>query len=357
MLKIIPILASLLAVNSFCEDVIHHSIEREVISYPLNIIDAKTPISYLKSNVIYLADQLQRNLDKSYLDTPVIVTSFLNLDDLRRSSPLGRFISEALMSELQVRKFKVIDARVVKNILIDSNGEYALSRNLEHIRDNFKASAISTGTYTFSDFFIIINAKIIDLKSGVVTSSAQTQVPINGLEEMLFDYSKPQKVSISNVAKPIASIKKEREEVKKIRDDDLDGVENLLDECPDTPKGFRVDDYGCKVSFLFDVKFEFNSFKLTKESLNSIKEFAKFLDKNSKYSAEIQGHTDDVGSESYNRALSEKRAKSVYEELIELGVSKNILKYRGYGESEPIATNLTSKGRASNRRVEAKLSF
>lgn len=138
-------------------------------------------------------------------------------------------------------------------------------------------------------------------------------------------------------------------------DDDKDGVPNYLDKCPDTPNGFNVDDRGCKVSFRFNVNFGFDSSKLDETSKASVAEFAKFLDENSKYSASIEGHTDSSGSAIYNKKLSEKRAKTVYQELLNSNISKDRLEYKGYGEEKPKFDNKTRENRAKNRRVEGVL--
>lgn len=70
-------------------------------------------------------------------------------------------------------------------------------------------------------------------------------------------------------------------------------------------------------------------------------------------SVNIVGHTDSTGTEEYNQALSERRAASIKNYLIEQGVDANIITTSGMGESQPIATNATAEGRAQNRRVEA----
>jgi len=72
---------------------------------------------------------------------------------------------------------------------------------------------------------------------------------------------------------------------------------------------------------------------------------------------EVQGHTDSRASESYNRALSQRRAAAVAAVLVrEHGVNPANVTARGYGESSPIASNDTSEGRAANRRVVGQVS-
>lgn len=70
---------------------------------------------------------------------------------------------------------------------------------------------------------------------------------------------------------------------------------------------------------------------------------------------EIQGHTDNVGSKGYNKELSQNRAKTVYEALIQLGVHANQLVFQGYGDTQAVADNNTEPGRATNRRTQFKV--
>jgi outer membrane protein OmpA-like peptidoglycan-associated protein len=70
---------------------------------------------------------------------------------------------------------------------------------------------------------------------------------------------------------------------------------------------------------------------------------------------EIGGHTDSKGTKEYNQRLSENRAKSVVNYLINNGINEKRLKYKGYGESTPIDDNNTESGRINNRRVEFKI--
>ncbi|MFN7014845.1 MAG: OmpA family protein, partial [Bacteroidia bacterium] len=76
---------------------------------------------------------------------------------------------------------------------------------------------------------------------------------------------------------------------------------------------------------------------------------------NSTIKIEISGHTDNVSSDEFNLRLSENRAKAVVEFLVQNGIAKERLTYKGYGKSQPIATNDTEEGRQENRRVEFKI--
>jgi outer membrane protein OmpA-like peptidoglycan-associated protein len=77
----------------------------------------------------------------------------------------------------------------------------------------------------------------------------------------------------------------------------------------------------------------------------------EFKDSNFK----VEGHTDSQGSEKLNQTLSETRAKAVLDYLVSKGIDASRLTSKGFGESTPIASNRTSRGRAQNRRVEINL--
>ena len=67
----------------------------------------------------------------------------------------------------------------------------------------------------------------------------------------------------------------------------------------------------------------------------------------------IEGHTDSVGSDAYNKKLSQRRADAVKAYMVKKGIDANRLTAVGYGEEKPIADNATKAGKAQNRRVEA----
>jgi OOP family OmpA-OmpF porin len=99
------------------------------------------------------------------------------------------------------------------------------------------------------------------------------------------------------------------------------------------------------------VTFATNSAVLTEASKPILDDAAKGLRQHPKLVVEVQGHTDSTGSPDYNLQLSQRRAESVREYLISQGVSPSQLTAKGYGQTQPIASNSTTAGRAQNRRV------
>jgi OmpA-OmpF porin, OOP family len=99
------------------------------------------------------------------------------------------------------------------------------------------------------------------------------------------------------------------------------------------------------------VNFAFNRADLTAESRPVLDGVAEGLKKHPRVKVEIQGHTDSVGKAAYNLKLSQHRAESVLNYLVTDGVSADQLTAKGYGETQPVASNKTDDGRAKNRRV------
>lgn len=98
--------------------------------------------------------------------------------------------------------------------------------------------------------------------------------------------------------------------------------------------------------------FAFDKFNLDAKAIAGLDKVITWLKENPDLMVQIDGHTDWDGSDEYNQALSERRAKSVYDYFVAHGVKADRLRYKGYGESRPIATNETAEGRQQNRRVE-----
>lgn len=107
-----------------------------------------------------------------------------------------------------------------------------------------------------------------------------------------------------------------------------------------------------KVTFESGILFATNSSTLNTDSRNSLDKFSTSLRNNPDTNIEIYGHTDSTGSDAINNPLSQRRAESVYNYLSSKGVSGVRMAAKGFGSTQPVASNSTVEGKAQNRRVE-----
>ncbi|MBU4487223.1 MAG: OmpA family protein [Candidatus Delongbacteria bacterium] len=150
-------------------------------------------------------------------------------------------------------------------------------------------------------------------------------------------------------------------------DNDGDGISDEIDKCPseaETINGFQDED-GCPDAVILkkderivldNIYFKLGSAELETESFASLNSLKKVFLDNRGIVIQIEGHTDSQGSEEYNLNLSNQRANTVAEYIVNvLRISASQISSIGYGESKPIASNKTSKGRAQNRRIEFRV--
>lgn len=146
-------------------------------------------------------------------------------------------------------------------------------------------------------------------------------------------------------------------------DSDGDGVPDDRDRCPGTPSGTEVNRFGCPEEkeepiVLKGVTFEFDSAKLTSQAEDRLDNVVNALQSADQIDVRVEGHTDSIGSASYNLKLSQRRADSVKDYLVEHGIDGSRLRTEGFGETRPVAPNTNPdgsdnpEGRAKNRRVE-----
>ena len=138
-------------------------------------------------------------------------------------------------------------------------------------------------------------------------------------------------------------------------DSDGDNVVDRRDACPNTTPGVPVDTNGCEIRAVIDlpsVNFHNNSDRLVDGVEAELNAAAATLRLNKNLNVEVAGYTDSSGSATHNLGLSDRRANTVRDYLIKLGVDPEMLDARGYGEADPIADNATAEGRDRNRRVE-----
>lgn len=150
----------------------------------------------------------------------------------------------------------------------------------------------------------------------------------------------------------------------KVIDSDGDGIPDSKDRCPGTARGAVVDAYGCSKEQLAagserqfdDVLFDFDKSDLTAAGRAILDNAATVVNSGEYQSLRINvsGHTDWIGSEGYNQALSERRANAARSYLIKQGVDASRIRTFAFGETSPVADNDSDEGRAKNRRAEIR---
>jgi OOP family OmpA-OmpF porin len=141
-------------------------------------------------------------------------------------------------------------------------------------------------------------------------------------------------------------------------DSDKDGVVDSKDQCPATPMGTKVDSMGCEILHApkdLGVIFETDSAKIKSSALGKFKKYVDYLKQVPDAKVILEAHTDDVGNAQYNMGLSQRRAASVKQKLVDLGISANRIETIGYGETKPKVPNDSAQNRAQNRRVTARI--
>jgi outer membrane protein OmpA-like peptidoglycan-associated protein len=154
-------------------------------------------------------------------------------------------------------------------------------------------------------------------------------------------------------------------------DSDGDGVPDGIDQCPNTPAGLKVDALGCPIEVteketemldtgmirLQNVNFETGKATLLPDSYAALDEVGGILLKWPQLSIEIGGHTDSRGRVEKNQMLSENRAKSVKDYLVDKfpGLATAQLSTKGYGSNRPLVPNTSALNMSKNRRVEFKV--
>lgn len=106
---------------------------------------------------------------------------------------------------------------------------------------------------------------------------------------------------------------------------------------------------------LRNIYFDFNSDRLRPESIPELERLRRLLVENPNIRVRFSGHTDAIGSDTYNQKLSERRARAVYQWLKSAGIHPIQMEYIGYGKTRPVAPNTTEEGRALNRRIEMEV--
>ena len=130
----------------------------------------------------------------------------------------------------------------------------------------------------------------------------------------------------------------------------LDENRRLIEELKRQGTDARNTDRGVLIN-LPDVLFDFDRSTLRSDAMSKVNKIADTI-RGLNRPVSVEGHTDSIGSDDYNNKLSYDRAKNVADALVYRGVNSRNIRVRGFGKSNPVASNATEAGRAQNRRVE-----
>ncbi|MBF0169973.1 MAG: hypothetical protein HQK87_02615 [Nitrospinae bacterium] len=130
----------------------------------------------------YMAQVIKSQLRaREVLDQPVVVTTFVDLNNLNRSSVFGRVLAERLLNEMHLAGFTVSEIRKGRDIFIrEEVGEMILSRDTRELLGRSNARAVLAGTYVATDDSVIINARLIDVNTPLILSSCSYNLRMNG---------------------------------------------------------------------------------------------------------------------------------------------------------------------------------
>ena len=142
---------------------------------PKNIVTSERDDRF---GTLYIANELNRNLQKrDIMDAPVIVTTFVDLNDLGKTSVFGRMMAERLIDELSRKGFKVLEVRRAQDLFMKKDvGELILTRDVAELTGSSNARTVLAGTYVANEQSVIINARLIDTKSPQVISTVSYEV-------------------------------------------------------------------------------------------------------------------------------------------------------------------------------------
>ncbi len=163
----------------------------------------------LLSTIEDISNQLFTSKNEDILEDGLILTSFTWLDNLDKTTPLGKLLSESMINELHNKGFKVIDFRGRDYIKVNKTGEFFITRDSKSLRKEMASANILVGTYSaFDQNTTLVNTRILNFKTGEVLSTAKVVYTINDCK-LLDNCKKPVKKPIKKIVKkPVKKIAK-----------------------------------------------------------------------------------------------------------------------------------------------------
>ncbi|MCX6232805.1 MAG: OmpA family protein [Bacteroidetes bacterium] len=173
---------------------------------------------------------------------------------------------------------------------------------------------------------------------------------------IMFGCFESEKIDTHYYIDDVAVVMLNNDDVCECKEKEAENIEHIEKEDSEKPDISEFDTIGERhIVILKNINFEVNSAKLTPQSYKELEKLFNFLITRNTTQIEISGYTDDSGEEEKNKTLSEMRALSVANYLINNGIDKKRITSNGYGSENAIDDNKTDEGKSNNRRVEIKI--
>lgn len=160
-----------------------HSKAKETNNQNSNDVVYKKDTQVIHQNLTVLAKSLSEELLLTHThpdDSTVVITSFVNVNQLNSTSDFGRIMAEHMISELHKKGFKVKEYRGQNAISINADGEFHITRDIKKLSDTIEASYILIGTYSkINDNIMAVNARIVDFENGEIYATASGLYTLN----------------------------------------------------------------------------------------------------------------------------------------------------------------------------------
>lgn len=138
----------------------------------------------LESTIASLAAQMSEN-KKFDSNKPILITSFVRLDEFKQTTEFGRVVSESLINELSNKGFEIIEFRGQMAVSINDQGEYFISRKPHELKSKIPDTYVVVGTYSRQPGKVMLNARVIDNITGKIITSARATYVHNVKEDCI----------------------------------------------------------------------------------------------------------------------------------------------------------------------------
>ena len=146
--------------------------------------DNVTTQATLEGTINSLATQMMRN-KKMDSSKPVLITSFVRLDNFKKTTEFGRIVSESLINEMSNRGFNIIEYRGQMAVSVNERGEYFITRNPYKLKDEVPNTYVVVGTYSRQFGKVMLNARVMDNITGKIITSARATYQHNRRNDCL----------------------------------------------------------------------------------------------------------------------------------------------------------------------------